>query len=166
MNTKSARSLARGLTLGIMLIACCLVFNGCQYEVPITSKPTRKIDERLLGNWTSKDGKDKMQVVKLDDSDYIVYSGGAIYRVYHSDLEGTPFVTVLQLTSDSSAPTYYYWAWRLSGDGKLILRVVNDKVIPDSTKGSMNVRQLLRKNMQNPALFSDGEEVYTRDKSN
>ena len=51
--------IARKFTLGIVAAACCFAFSGCEYEVPITAKPTRKVDERLLGNRTSKDGKDK-----------------------------------------------------------------------------------------------------------
>jgi hypothetical protein len=63
-----------------------LAFTACQYEVPITSNPTRKVEERLLGDWTSADGKEKLKLRRLDDSIYIVYYDGDLFRAYHSDL--------------------------------------------------------------------------------
>src|ERR1019366_9793791 len=92
--------IAQKLILSIAVAACCFVIGGCIYDVPITAKATRKIDARLLGNWTSKDGKGKLKVVKLDDSNYIVSSDGDLYRAYHSDVAGTPFVSVQKLESD------------------------------------------------------------------
>lgn len=74
----------RTFTCGIVAAACCFVISGCIYSVPITAKATRKIDATLLGNWTSKDGKSKLKVVKLDDSNYIVSTDGDLYRAYHS----------------------------------------------------------------------------------
>jgi hypothetical protein len=51
--------------------------------------------------------------------------------------------------------------WKLSDDGKhLSLRNVNDKVIPQETKGSAAVVALLNKNARNPELF--GEEIEFR----
>ena len=152
---------SRTFTFGIVAAACCFVISGCVYDVPITSKATRKIDARLLGNWTSKDGKSKMKVVKLDDSNYIVSTDGDLYRAYHSDVADTPFVSVQKLESDK--PQYAYWTWKLSDDGTLSLRNVNDKVVPDDTKDSASVQELLKKNLKNPALFGD-EIQMTKDK--
>ena len=84
-----------GVTIGI----CSLAFSACQYEVPITSAPTRKVQEQLLGNWKSSDGKEELKVRSLDDSVYIVYYDGDLFRAYHSDVAKTPFVTVQDLNS-------------------------------------------------------------------
>jgi hypothetical protein len=156
------KSIARTRSLSIVVAACWFVFSGCVYNIPITSKPIGKIDVRLLGHWTSKDGKDKLKVVKLDDYNYIVANtDGNLYRVWRSDVADTPFVSVLNLETDK--PQYSYWTWKLSDDGTLILRLVNDKVIPDDTKSSVEVRKLIKKNLQNPALFGD-EMQMTKDK--
>jgi hypothetical protein len=155
------RLIARKLTLGIIAAVCWSVLGGCVYEVPITSKPTRKVDERLLGDWTSKDGKNKMKVVRLDDSNYIVCYNGDLFRAYHSDVAKTSFVSVQIL--DSARPKYAYLAWKLSDKGTLFLRSVSDKVIPDETKDSASVRKLLEKNLQNPKLFED-EGEFAKDK--
>src|SRR6266478_1799912 len=160
-NMNRVRLVARKFTLGIVAAVCCFAFSGCVYEVPITSKPTRKVDERLLGNWTSKDGKNKMKVVRLDDSNYIVSYNGDLFRAFHSDVAKTSFVSVQIL--DSAKPKYAYSAWKLSDDGTLMGRGVSDKVIPDETKDSASVQKLLEKNLQNPELFED-EAQFTKDK--
>jgi hypothetical protein len=133
-----------------------LWFVGCQYEVPITASPTRKVEQALLGDWTSLDGKENMKVRRLDDSVYVVYYDGDLFRAYHSDVGETPFATVQDL--NSSDRKYAYVSWKLSDDGKsLRLRNVNDKIITKETKDSPTLVALLTKNARNPELF--GEEI-------
>jgi hypothetical protein len=40
---------------GIAVSLCILAFSACEYENPITSSPTRKVQEQALGNWISQD---------------------------------------------------------------------------------------------------------------
>ena len=123
------------LQVGAAIGLCSLAFTACQYDVPITSGPTRKVQEQLLGNWTSSDGKEKMRVRRLDDNIYIVYYDGDVFRVYHSDVAETPFVSVQDLNSNDRK--YAYIVWKLSDDSShLSLRNVSDKVIPKETKDS------------------------------
>jgi hypothetical protein len=146
----------RSLGFGVAICLCVLVFSACNYEVPITSSPTRKVQEKLLGNWVSLDGKEDMRVRQLDDRTYVVYYDGDLFRAYHSDVAGTPFATVQDL--NSSDRKYAYVIWKLSDDGKnLRLRSVNDKVVPKETRDSAAVIGLLTENARNPELF--GEEI-------
>jgi hypothetical protein len=141
-----------GVTIGI----CSLAFSACQYEVPITSAPTRKVQEQLLGNWQSSDGKEELKVRSLDDNVYIVYYDGDLFRAYHSDVAETPFVSVQDLNSRDRK--FAYVVWKLSDDGKdLRMRSVNDKVIPKEIRDSTAIAALLTKNARNPELF--GEEI-------
>jgi hypothetical protein len=143
----------RRLVLGVVV---CLAIGACEYEVPITPSPTRNVQERLLGNWTSLDGKENMKVRRLDDSIYIVYYDGDLFRAYHSDVAETPLVSVQDINSNDRK--YAYVVWKLSDDGKhLSLRNVSDKVIPKETRDSAMVVALLTKNARNPELF--GEEI-------
>ena len=138
---------------------CSLAFTSCNYDVPITSGPIRKVQEQLLGDWTSADGKEKLKLRSLDDSVYVVYYDGDLFRAYHSDIAETAFVTVQDL--NSSDRKYAYIVWKLSDDGKnLRLRSVNDKVVPKETRDSATVAALLTKNARNPELF--GEEIEFR----
>ena len=143
----------------VVIGLCVLAFTACQYEVPITSTPTQKVQEQLLGNWRSTDGKEELKLRRLDDGVYIVYYDGDIFRAYHSDVAGTPFVTVQDL--NSSDRKYAFVIWKLSDNGKdLRLRSVNDKVVPKETRDSATVAALLTKNARNPELF--GEEIEFR----
>jgi hypothetical protein len=146
----------RRIIFGVVGCLCVLVFSACQYEVPITSSPTRKVQEQLLGNWVSLDGKENMRVRQLEDSTYVVYYDGDLFRAYHSDLAEMPFVSVQDLNSNDRK--YAYVVWKLSDDGKrLTLRSVKEKVVPKETKDSAAVAALLTKNARNPELF--GEEI-------
>ena len=145
--------------VGVAVGICSLVFSACQYEVPITSAPTRKVQEQLLGNWKSSDGKEELKVRSLDDNVYIVYYDGDLFRAFHSDVAETPFVSVQDLNSRDRK--FAYVVWKLSDDGKdLRMRSVNDKVIPKETRDSTAVAALLKKNVRNPELF--GEEIEFR----
>ena len=76
-----------------ILVLVSAILGACEYDVPITAKPTQKIEARLLGDWTGMDGSDKveMQVAQYDDSTYVVSYNGDLLRVFHSTVAGTPF---------------------------------------------------------------------------
>jgi hypothetical protein len=142
--------------VGVAIGLCSLAFTACQYDIPITSAPTRNVEQRLLGDWISLDGKENMKVRALDDSTYVVYYDGDLFRTYHSDVAEMPFATVQDLNSGDRK--YAYVIWKLSDDGKnLRLRSVNDKIVPKESKESATVVALLTKNARNSKLF--GEEI-------
>jgi hypothetical protein len=158
----SSNLIHRRLGFGMVVCLCILAFSACEYDVPITPSPTQKVQGRLLGDWTSTDGKEKMKVRKLDDSVYIVYYDGDLFRAYHSDIAETPFASVQDLNSNDRK--YAYVVWKLSDDGKhLSLRSVNRKVIPKETRDSAAVSALLTKNAHNPELFGEAIE-FVREK--
>ena len=145
--------------VGVAICLCIVAFVACQYEVPITSGPIRKVQERLLGDWTSADGKEKLKLRSFDDSTYIVYYDGDLFRAYHSDVAETPFASVQDINSNDRK--YAFVVWKLSDDGKrLSLRNVTDKVIPKETRDSATVVALLERNVHNPDLL--GEEIEFR----
>ncbi len=119
----------RRLGFGVAICLSILAFAACEYEVPITPSPTRGVQERLLGDWVSLDGKEQMKVRRFDDNIYIVYYDGDLFRAYHSDVAETPFVSVQDI--NSSNRKYAYVVWKLLDDGKrLSLRNVKRTVIP------------------------------------
>jgi hypothetical protein len=155
----SSKLIYRRIILGVAAGLCISAFSACEYDVPITPNPTRKVQEQLLGNWVSLDGKENMRVRRLDDSTYIVYYDGDLFRAYHSDLAETPFASVQDLNSNDRK--YAYIIWKLSDDAKrLRLRSINDKVIPKETRDPATLAALLTRNARNPELF--GEEIEFR----
>jgi hypothetical protein len=84
--------------------------------------------------------KEALKLRKLDDSIYIVYYDGGLFRACHCDVAETPFATVQDLNSSDRKCAYV--VWKLSDDGKrLSLRNVSDKVISKEIKTQA---QLLR----------------------
>jgi hypothetical protein len=157
---RKLKSIARKFRFGMIVALCSYALVGCEYEVPITPTPTRKVDERLLANWASRNGKDMMKVRRLDDFIYIVSYNGYLFRAYHSDIDQASFVSVQDI--DSAERKYCYRTWRLTDDGQtLVLHTVNNKVIPKETKDPAVVRKLLRENLNNPELLKD-ETHFTK----
>lgn len=160
----STTQVCRKLALIGVAMVCSVSFTGCEgdYAVPITSGPTRKIDQRLLGNWVSKDGTDKVKVRSLDDSIYVVSYNGDLFRAFHSDVDKTSFISAQDI--ESADRKYVYLAYKLLDDGKrLDLRAINMKVIPSEIKNSAKVQKLLKSNLLSAELFGD-EAQFSREK--
>jgi hypothetical protein len=148
------------------LAAGALLLAGCNYDVPLTAQPTRKIDASLLGEWVSFDKSEQkleyMTVRNLDDSTYIVAMDRDLYRVFHSDFADTAFVSVQDLNSDERK--YVYYVWQISADGtQLSVKGVSTQVVPEKTKGQAALQQLIKANLANPKLYGD-EIKFTRKK--
>lgn len=148
----------------LALTIAALFLAGCDYDAPLTPAPIHKIDARLLGDWVGVDPEAKqeevMHVRALDDTTYVVAMDSDIYRAYHSDFAGTAFLTVQDLNADDRK--YCFYTWALSADAtRLTLRCVSTKVIPDQTKTTAGLQQLIQANLANPKLL-EKEISFTR----
>jgi len=134
--------------------AAAAMVAGCIYDVPLTANATRRVDARLVGDWSSDDGKELLKVRQLDSTTYLLILNGDPFRAHHSDFADVAFVTV----QDLDAPTrkYAYIRYALSDDGqRLTGYAVNSDVIPTTLKSSSDARRLVRSNLENPKLFVD-----------
>jgi hypothetical protein len=141
------------------LSACAmLLLSGCDFDFPLTAQPTRAVDQRLIGNWRSREDKEhkseQMNVRKLDDSTYIVSYEGDLYRAHHSDLGGLALLSVQDL---NPAPgSYLYMQYQLSADGThLVLKPVSAKFVPATAKDHAAVAKFIRENAGNPKLYGE-----------
>ena len=142
----------------LSLLIAVLFLAGCNYDVALTEKPTRKIDARLLGDWIAVDKdstkEESMHVRALDDSTYVVAFDNDIYRACHTDFAGTGFISVQDLNANNRL--YLYLTAELSADSsQLTLRTVSNKVVPDNTKGRPALQKLIQANLANPKLYGD-----------
>ena len=55
------------------------------------------------------------QIRPYDQSTYVVNHNDALYRAWHSDVDGLPLITLQSIDSDERK--YQYWTWRVSDDG-------------------------------------------------
>ena len=155
------------ITATALVAAVGLLISGCDFDVPLTTKPTRPIDDHLIGDWVYVDVNaqkiEHMNVRKLDDFTYIVAYDGDLYRAFHSDFADTAFLSVQDL---NPAPgKYLYMVYQLSADGaKLGLKFINTKVIPKATKDQAAIQELIKQNLNNPKLFGE-ESLFSRKKA-
>lgn len=150
--------------LPTLLAAALLGLAGCDYDVPVTTEPTRPVQPSLVGSWGSYDPAEQklelMSVRQWDDTHYAVSIDRDIYRAHHSDLGPLALVSVQDLNSDDHK--YVYYLWSLSADGRqLTLRRVRQELVPDKVKDIPTIQRLLRENAANPKLF-DQDQVFTR----
>ena len=97
-----------------------------------------------------------------DETTYVVWYNGDLFRAFHSEVAGTDFVSVQMLEPNNRK--YSYIVWKLSPDGQqLRMRSVSSKVVPKETKDSAAIQELLKKNLQNPELFNE-EALFAKEK--
>ena len=147
-----------------LAIALVLLFSSCIYEAPLTEAPTRKIDERLIGDWVSVEEKPSViQIRKFDDSNFILIDGGTVYRVFHSDFEGITFLSLQNLESNgSSARKFAFIDYRFEQPNRVRARAVNKEIVPESLRTTSELQKSLRDYLKDPQLFNKEEIVYTR----
>jgi hypothetical protein len=146
--------------LALLLIGGSLLLAACNYDFPLTEKPTHPVDIRLLGDWVSFDKDEQklqqMSVRKLDDVTYAVVMDHDVYRVFHSDFADTPFVSVQDLQHGTSYGKYAYYVWQLSDDGQqLTVKGVHTRIVPEDTKDRATAQKLIKDNLANPKLYGD-----------
>jgi hypothetical protein len=145
-------------------ILLVFLFSSCIYEAPLTEAPTRKIDERLIGDWVSVEEKPSViQIRKFDDSNFILIDGGTVYRVFHSDFEGINFLSLQNLeTNGSSVRKFAFIDYRLEQPNRVRARAVNKEVVPENLRTTSELQKSLRDHLTDPQLFNKEEIVYTR----
>lgn len=144
-------------TIAVVLALVVLGLTACQYSVPITERPTRNVEIKLIGDWVSTDLRETIKIRTLSHSTYIVSYNNVLFQAFHSDLSGVSFLSVQELETRNRS--YSYLTYRLSEDGtKLYLRLVNDDVVPREIKDVTWIQRLLKRNLQNPALLRNEDE--------
>jgi hypothetical protein len=141
-----------------------LLLGACIYEAPLTETPTRKIDERLIGDWVSVEEKPSVvQIRKFDDSNFVLIDGETIYRAFHSDIEGINFLSLQNLeTKGSSARKFAFVDYRFETPDRIRARAVNRDVVPDTLRTTSELQKKVRDHLKDPHLFNKDEIVYTR----
>jgi hypothetical protein len=150
------------------LLAAALLLSACIYEAPITEKPTGKIDDRLVGDWTEEGTPDSHLIVcKLNDSEYIVSYEG-VFHAWPSDFAGTHFVSVQNIAPMKESDRKYdrkfqFVVPELQENGKkLVIRTVNSKVIPETLHTTAEIQQAIKTHIKDPQFFNDEPGVFVR----
>ncbi len=142
----------------------CLLLASCIYEAPLTESPTRKIDERLIGDWVSVEEKpSQIQIRKFDDSNFVLIDGTQVYRVFHSDFGGLNFLSVQNLDSGGTyARKFAFIDYRFEEPDRVRVRAINKDVVPDSLRTTSDLQKIIRAHLKDPQLFNKEDIVYKR----
>lgn len=152
------------------MLAIALLPLACNYDFPLLPAPSRAIDSRLIGEWTTTDesGETEVLIVRKYDADhYVVLSESQpakafqidVARAYHTDFDGLQLVTAQVLNDERK---YLVLQWSLNADAtRLKLQSLSIEVVPERTKDRATMMKLIRANRHNPKLFGEVAE-YTR----
>lgn len=143
----------RKVLLPFIAVASLLV-AGCDYSVPLSTKPERAVDERLIGDWISPDSW--MKVRRFDAENYVVYHNGTTFRAWHSAVAGLPLITVQELESKPGDTKFAYLAYDVADDGRrLNLRVVRDEVVSKKINDTAAMRKAVEQHARHPDLLTE-----------
>jgi len=118
----------------LFLSICLLLLAGCNFEAPLTEKPTRDVDPALLGSWFSLIDGRPLDVFKLSQEAYLVVDDGSPYVCTHSDIAGTNFISCRQLANDKDRyGKYAYVAYKIEKDELVILPLSESLPLTDKS---------------------------------
>lgn len=140
--------------LRCVVLSASLLLAGCDFTVPLSTKPDRAIDDRLLGDWISPGAW--MKIRAYDGENYIVYHNGTAFRAWHSSVAGLPLITVKEIESKPAEGKFAYLVYEVADDGRrLNLRVVSDEVVSKKINDTAAMRQAIERHAKHPELLSE-----------
>jgi len=158
----------RKLTYYSLLAICCLGLFGCPYEsqVPI-SGPTIPVDNRLLGNWSSKDEVyNTYTVTKASPTEYHIVqhniSNTSYYRGHLSEVRNTLF---MNLYSDSTK-SYYLYKVKMDPAGARFTLVPLSESLPDHFGSMDGLKTYLEKNMNFQSFYNEQDRAEYEKQNN
>jgi tetratricopeptide (TPR) repeat protein len=112
----------------------------------MTTAPSGKIDNALLGNWAY--GNTPVKISRQDDFHYTVNYDGANFSAYLSDIGTTHFLTLFD------GKTYNFLQYNLTEGGKkLSMKFVNDELISRKAD-SATIRKVIASSLNSPKLYA------------
>jgi len=143
-----------------------LLLLGCDYTVPLVTKPETKIDPALIGVWhRTNDGKEeRLLVLPLGETEYLVsFPAGNNESLFaRACLTQVSEVPVVQLrwfgTGQGVLPDddrVYQYATYAVGADTLTVQMLNNEVVAKGTKTSEELLKTIAESMDQPDLFRE-----------
>lgn len=157
----------------ILTITLCILLAGCDYTVPLVSKPAIAIDRSTVGLWqrTAKNGQtEHLLVVPLDEQEYLVSypsrSEDAMFA--RACLARVADMTLVQLkwfaTGEARLPdddrVYQFASYSVKGD-TLTVRLLNSDIIKKDVTSTAELVKAITANKNATNLFREGM-VFTK----
>lgn len=153
-----------------LLGALSTLFMGCPYSTEIAiDQPSVKVDEKLLGKWESKSSSEETyNVTKIDDNTFKVEKRTkssetpTIYNGFISEVGGTRYLNMWEVTEGSTTITYYLYKLQISNSGaKATLSPVTEN-IDEKFATSKELKDFILKNQGLSFFYEKDEEEYIK----
>ncbi len=145
--------------------------SGCyESELPL-SKPSSKVDLRLINSWVSipgdkNDGEILLVFRKFNENEYLIaWKEGndetLITRGFVTRVRNTDIINVQNINSlEKKERTYLFFRYNFKEDGNLVVSIISDDfpgLNNRKFKTSKALKKFVRKNMSKKGFF--GEEI-------
>ena len=157
----------------LLIVLACGLLSGCDYTVPLVTKPETEIDRSVLGLWQAvkQDGEpEQLLVLPLDKHEYLVsYPSGAkdamfaracLCRTAGKELVQLKWFGSAQAELPEDNRVFQFANYSLKGD-TLTVRLLNSEVVKKDVASTKELAKTIADNKDNPSLFKEAM-VFTK----
>ena len=149
----------------ILLFVVLALLAGCEYEVPLSQKPSSKANPALAGRWIEqKDSNSTNRIeieIKVSGNDYdVAYVENSCTNFLFSGFEvkaaGFKLVQLTWQNPDKENPKtrYVFMKYELTPEG-FFFRQINTAVVSAKCRTTEELLGDLKLHRKNPSLFKD-----------
>jgi len=160
----------------VLFALIALLLIGCFFEYPLTTEHNIPVDSAALGLWElMENGKEepnqsyRITILKYSDTEYMIrypfenlegFEEIYYFRGYHIKIGGISCVQLQVIGTldgplEKSMKNLFHVASYQLKDGKLIIKLLNTKLVDEYPEDSEAMRKALLKHKNNKELFTD-----------
>ena len=164
---------------GFLVLIPILFLYGCyESEVPLSKKPSCKVDTKLIGSWRSIPRNDNDRAISLllkqfNENEYLVAwkegkdSKTLVARGFNTKIDDTNIVNLQNIESlHRNERTYVFFKYDFNAKGNLVVNVLSDdfaKLKRKKFKWAKDFYDFVQKNIARDGLFGDSIEFGPTD---
>ncbi|MHC4216205.1 MAG: hypothetical protein ACYSWP_22865, partial [Planctomycetota bacterium] len=139
-----------------------LLFSGCPYEskVPLSDPGRIPVDSQLIGGWFEHEDLTTVLIVPFNATEYYIEVSEvgdaeiARLRAFVFEIDGKNFFHYNELSLDGTPTPFSFARYALSEDGHLSLRLIDDKIVPESLQTDSNaLLEFIKLHLDDPNLY-------------
>jgi hypothetical protein len=166
--------LPRPLTAAVLVLVAISFLWGCyESEVPLSKKPSSKVDMKLIGSWRTIPRNDNNRAISLllkqfNENEYLVaWKEGKdgktlVARGFITEIRNTHIINLQNIESlDKKERTYVFFKYGFNEKGNLVVNVLSDdfaKLKRKKFKSAKDFYDFVQENIAQNGLFGDSIE--------
>ncbi len=164
----------RKLTAAVLVLIAISFLWGCyESEVPLSKKPSSKVDAKLIGNWRSVPRNDNDRTISLllkqfNENEYLVaWKEGKdgktlMARGFNTKIVDIHIINLQNIESlDKNERTYVFFKYGFNAKGNLVVNVLSDdfaKLKRMKFKSARDFYDFVQENISENGLFGESIE--------